>query len=296
MWIKDSRRRQEALVAFVFLFPTILILGTFNIYPAIYSLFLSFFEWDGFSIHKTMVGLANYYDLISSTDFWNSVRVTLLYASGVTVFATVLGLVTAILLNQNVSSSWLYRILCFMPVATPTVAIGVVWKYLLDPTQGAINKLLELVGISGPRWLTDPAWALPAVIGVGVWKRSGFNAIIYLAALQGIPESLMEAATVDGARPLQRFWYITRPLLRPATFSVIVTSIIESFQAFDLVYVMTEGGPLGSTDIIGYFLYRHGFRYSRLGYASAVAYVIFACVFIVTVIQFRISKRGGELA
>lgn len=106
----------------------------------------------------------------------------------------------------------------------------------------------------------------------------------------------MEAATVDGARPLQRFWYITRPLLRPATFSVIVTSIIESFQAFDLVYVMTEGGPLGSTDTIGYFLYRHGFRYSRLGYASAVAYVIFACVFIVTVIQFRISKRGGELA
>ena len=138
----DQRQPQEArgTGCIRVSFPTILILGTFNIYPAIYSLFLSFSS-GMVSIHKTMVGLANYYDLISSTDFWNSVRVTLLYASGVTVFAAVLGLVTAILLNQNVSSSWLYRILCFMPVATPTVAIGVVWKYLLDPTQGAINKL-----------------------------------------------------------------------------------------------------------------------------------------------------------
>lgn len=133
-----------------------------------------------------------------------------------------------------------------------------------------------------------------AIDSVGIWKRVGFDAIIYLAALQGIPGSLLEAARVDGATPWQSFRSIAWPLLRPATFFVVVTSLIDAFQMFDLVYVMTNGGPIGATDVLGYYLYRYGFRYARLGYASAVAYVIFTLIFVLTVIQFRFSRGGGQ--
>lgn len=286
-------RAAEMFVTFVFLLPTVLVLGTFSLYPAVYSLFLSFFQWDGFSPHREFVGFAHYIALAKSPEFWNSLRVTLLYSVGVTIGALAFGLAAAVLLHQKVIGRSIYRALFFLPIVTPTVATGVVWKYLLDPTNGAINSLLRYLGISGPSWLSDPRWALIAVIGVGIWKRTGFNAIIYLAALQGIPKDLIEAAMVDGANPWRSFWSITWPLLRPATFFVCVTSLIDAFQAFDLVYVMTEGGPLGATDVLGHYLYRYGFRYSMLGYSSAVSYVIFIVVLVITLVQFHYSRRGG---
>jgi multiple sugar transport system permease protein len=280
--------------AFFFLLPTVAVLGTFNFYPALYSLYLSLFEWNGLSPTREFVGLANYARLLDSGEFWNSLRVTLLYAGGVTLLALALGMGVAVLLNQPIRGQAVYRVLYFLPVITPTVASGVVWKYLFDPTQGVVNRGLSVVGLEGPSWLSDPSWALVAVVVVGIWKRVGFNLVVYLAALQSIPRTYYEAAALDGAGPWQQFRHITLPLLAPTTFFLVVTALIDAFQVFDLVYVMTSGGPLGSTDVLGYYLYRQAFRYSELGFASAVAYVMFALIFAVTVIQFRLSQGGGR--
>lgn len=288
-----GRTLGEWPAALFFLLPTVAVLGTFNFYPALSSLYLSLFEWNGLSPTREFVGLANYSRLLASGEFWNSLRVTLLYAGGVTLLALALGMGVAVLLNQPIRGQALYRVLYFLPVITPTVASGVVWKYLFDPTQGVVNRGLAGVGLQGPAWLSDPSWALAAVVVVGVWKRVGFNLVVYLAALQGIPRAYYEAAQLDGAGPWQQFRHITLPLLAPTTFFLVVTALIDAFQVFDLVYVMTSGGPLGSTDVLGYYLYRQAFRYSELGFASAVAYVMFALIFAVTVIQFRLT-RGGQ--
>lgn len=287
------RKLKDLPAALVFLFPAIVILGTFNFYPALYSLYLSFFEWNGTSPTKTAVGLQNYARLLSSAEFWNSLRVTVLYAGGMTVVALALGIFVALLLNQPIRGQALYRALYFLPVITPTVAAGVVWKYLFDPSQGIVNRSLEGFGMAGPNWLSDPNWALVAVIIVGIWKRVGFNMVVYLAALQGIPRSYYEASRLDGANGWQVFRFITLPLLGPSTFFLTVTALIDAFQVFDLVYVMTAGGPLGSTDVVGFYLYRYGFRYYELGFASAIAYAMFLLIFIVTIVQFRLSRGGG---
>lgn len=295
----SSRRWRDARTlptALLFLLPAVAILGTFNFYPALYSLYLSFFKWNGYSPQRPFVGGENYARLLSSPEFWNSLKVTALYAGGLTLGALALGLLVAVLLNQPIRGRALYRVLYFLPVVTPTVAAGVVWKDLFDPSAGAVNKLLAGVGIAGPSWLTDPSWALLAVIIVGVWKRVGFNLVVYLAALQGVPRSYYEAAQIDGASGWQSFRSITLPLLAPTTFFLVITSLIEAFQVFDLVYVMTAGGPLGATDVFGYYLYRYGFKYSDLGLASAIAYVMFALIFLVTVAQFRFAKGGQDAA
>lgn len=288
------RTLRDLPAALLLLLPAVLVLGVFNVYPAIDSLYLSFFEWNGISPTKEAVGLDNYRTIFGSREFWNSLRVTVLYAGGMTIIALALGLLVAVLLNQPIRGIALYRVLFFLPVITPTVAAGVIWRYLFDPSQGVINRSLALVGIDGPSWLTDPNWALFAVIIVAVWKRVGFNLVIYLAALQGIPRTHYEAAELDGANPWQILRYITIPLLAPATFFITVTSLIDAFQVFDLVYVMTSGGPLGSTDVFGYLLYRYGFRYHELGYASAIAYVMFVLIFVVTVVQFRLTRGGDD--
>lgn len=280
-------------VALLFLLPTIAILGTFNFYPAFYSLWLSFFDWDGFAPKRTFVGFENYIRLLNSGEFWNSLRVTVVYSSGVTLVALVIGLGVAVLLNQQILGRAVYRTLYFLPVITPTVAAGVVWKYLFDPAKGVINQILSTVGISGPGWLSDPSWSLVAVTIVGVWKRVGFNMVVYLAALQSLPRMYYEAAAIDGANAWHTFRKITVPLLMPTTLFLIITSLIDAFQVFDLVYVMTAGGPLKSTDVIGYYLYRYGFRYHELGFASAIAYIMFVFIFVVAILQFRITRGGS---
>lgn len=287
-------RLRELPTALLFLLPAIVILGVFNFYPALYSLYLSFFEWNGTAPSKTAVGLDNYARLLGSTEFWNALKVTLIYAGGTTLAALALGVLVALLLNQPLRGQAFYRALYFLPVVTPTVAAGVVWKYLFDPSQGVVNRALGGVGIAGPSWLSSPTWALVAIIIVGVWKRVGFNMVVYLAGLQGIDRSYYEAARLDGASAWQTFRFITLPLLAPSTFFLTVTALIDAFQVFDLVYVMTSGGPLNSTDVLGYYLYRYGFRYYELGFASAVAYAMFIIIFVVTLIQFRLSRGGGQ--
>ncbi len=290
------RARSEAPAALLLLLPALAVLAVFNVYPALQSLYLSFFDWNGISPTREAVGLDNYRAILGSGEFWNSLRVTLLYSAGMTSCALVIGLVVAVLLDQPIGAIPLYRVLFFLPVITPSVAAGVVWRYLFDPSQGVINRSLALVGIAGPSWLTDPHWALLAVVAVAVWKRTGFDLVVYLAALQGIPRTYYEAAQLDGANAWQTLRFVTVPLLAPATFFLTVTSLIDAIQVFDLVYVMTSGGPLGSTDVFGYLLYRYGFRYHELGYASAIAYVMFALVFVATAVQFRLTRWAGDEA
>lgn len=287
-----SARLRQLPTALLFLLPAAVVLGVFNFYPALYSLYLSFFEWNGLSPTRDPVGLGNYRRLLSSAEFWNALRVTALFTVGLTGGSIAIGLLVAVLLNQEVRGRTFYRVIYFLPVITPTVAAGVVWRYLFDPSQGVVNRGLEAVGVSGPSWLVSPIWALVAVVIVAIWKRVGFNMVIYLAALQGIPRTYYEAAQLDGAGPWQTFRHITVPLLGPTTFFLTVTALIEAFQVFDLVYVMTAGGPLGSTDVMGYYLYRYGFRYYELGFASAIAYVMFLVIFLATLIQFRFTRAG----
>ncbi|HEX2863687.1 MAG TPA: sugar ABC transporter permease [Deinococcales bacterium] len=279
-----------------FLLPAVVILGAFSLFPALYSLYLSLHRWQGLAPEAPFVGLENYARLVHDAAFWSSLKATALFAGGMTLGALALGLAYALLLNGPVLGRGAYRVLFFLPVITPSVAAGTVWRYLFDPSQGVVNSILATFGIAGPHWLVDPAWALLAVALVGIWRRVGFNIIIYLAALQDIPRELHEAARVDGASSWETLRFVTVPLLSPTTFFLVVTSLIEGFQVFDLVYVMTQGGPLGSTDVLGFFLYRNAFSYLDLGYASAIAYAMFAIILAVTLVQQRLSRAGGAYA
>jgi multiple sugar transport system permease protein len=224
--------------------------------------------------------------------------VTLAYVAGLTIFSLIGGLAIALLLNTGVRGVTIYRILYFIPVVTATVAAATVWRYLLEPGSGLVNVALREIGIQGPAWLSDPNWALPAVILVGVWKRIGFNMVIFLAGLQTIPRVYYEAAMVDGATSWQRFRHVTLPLLSPITLLVAIMSLIDAFLVFDTVFVMSNGtgGPVGSTEVMGFLLWREAFRYFNLGDASAIGWILFLIVLVVTLVQWRLfgrTARGG---
>ncbi len=296
--IYRGQRGTQWLTAFLMLLPAILVIGIFTVYPIIYSGYLSLNEWDGFQPQPTFVGFQNYIDLFNSPQFWHSLSVTLIYVAGLTVFSVAGGMVVALLLNTGIRGVTIYRIIYFIPVVTATVAAATVWKYLLDPGSGLVNTFLRSIGIQGPAWLTDPNFALLAVILVGVWKRVGFNMVIFLAGLQTIPRIYYEAAMVDGADSKQRFWFITLPLLAPTTALIAILSLIDAFLVFDTVFVMSNGtgGPVGSTEVLGFLLWREAFRYFNLGDASAVGWVLFLIILVITLIQWKLfgqTARSG---
>jgi multiple sugar transport system permease protein len=202
-----------------------------------------------------------------------------------------LALAVALVLNQQLRMVSFYRAVYFLPVVSSTVAASLVWAWLYSPNFGPINYFLGLLGIEGPPWLGSTTWAMPAVIIMSVWKGFGTNMLIFLAGLQGIPQELQEAAMIDGANRWQRLWRVTWPLLTPTTFFVFVISCIVSFQVFEQVYVMTEGGPAYATSVLGLFIYLNAFRYNNMGYAAAAAYVLFALILAVTLAQLKFQER-----
>ncbi|MBK8034532.1 MAG: sugar ABC transporter permease [Chloroflexi bacterium] len=288
--------RSHWLTALIALLPALLVLGIFSIYPILYSGYLSLHDWDGFSPERNFVGLQNYFDLFNSAQFWHSLQITLIYVVSITVLSSVGGLFIALLLNSGIRGVTFYRIIYFIPVVTATVAAATVWRYLLDPGSGLVNTLLRQIGVQGPAWLTDPRFALLAVILVGVWKRVGFNMVIFLAGLQTVPRAYYEAAMVDGANTRAQFRYITLPMLAPTTLLVAIMSLIDAFLVFDTVFVMSNGtgGPVGSTEVLGFILWREAFRYFNLGDASAVGWILFLIVLIVTALQWRVSGTGAR--
>lgn len=286
------RDREQVLTAAIFLTPAMLVIGVFVLYPIVDAAYLSLTSWNGFAPVKPFVGLGNYVRLAGDPEFWNSLLVTVVYAVGVCVLSVVSGLAVAMLLDAPLRARGIYRSVYFLPVVTSSVAAAIVWKYMLDP-DGFVNSVLHLIGIEGPDWLQNRWLALSALTLLTVWKNIGFNALLYLTAMQALPNAIYEAAALDGASFWQRLRHMTLPLLAPMTFFVVVQALITSFQAFDLVYVLTGGGPRGGTDVLGMFMYRTAFRLGEFGYGASIAFVTLLLVLGVTLVQWRVSGSGS---
>jgi multiple sugar transport system permease protein len=282
--------------AVLFLLPSVLILGVFSFYPIVDVIRLSLYKWDNMGPVRTFVGGDNFRALLGSARFWNSLAVTFEYALVVTAASIVGGLVLAVLLNQRwLVARSMWRSLYFLPTITPTVAAAMVWLLLFNPGIGYVNVVLRAVGIAGPNWLGDQTWALPTIMLLGIWRRIGFNLVIYLAALQSLAMEQYEAAEVDGATAWQRFWYLTVPLVRPTTAMLVILGIADSFLVFDQIMVLTRGGPAGATEVIGYFMYLNAFTFFKMGYGAAIAVVMLVVIAGLTLVQWRFSGFGvGE--
>lgn len=281
---------RHAANAWWFLAPSFLHLLLFSLGPILFSLWLSFHEWDLVGAARPFVGLANYRELAGDAAFWRAVRNTAVYVLFVPV-GMVVALALALLLDRGMPGERVLRAVFFLPYITSFVAISLVWRWMYEPDYGLLNSALRLVGLPEQAWLGSTRTALPSLMIMSVWLYCGYMMILFLAGLQSIPASLYESARMDGANAWQRFRRITLPLLRPTTFFVLVTMVIFMFQVFTAVYVMTEGGPLHATDVIVYHIYRSAWEYLRLGYASAMAWVLFAIVFVITLVQFRLVGR-----
>lgn len=293
-WYRSRNRLGDLSAAAVFVAPAVVILGVFVAYPIAYSGYLSLLEWDGLGRVRTFVGFDNYLRLFRSGDLGNSIGASLYYTIGVTIAGLVLGLAAALLLNTVIRGGSVYRAIYFLPVVTATVAAAVVWKLLLDPGSGYVNIVFRYLGWEAPSWLRSPVWAMPAVIVVGIWKRVGFNVIVYLAGLQAIPADMYEAAAIDGAGRPALIRHVTIPLLAPTTLLLGIMSVIDSFLVFDQIFVMTGGGPVGTTEVLGLLLYRQAFRYFDLGGASAVGWVMFALIASISAVQWRLYGSGAR--
>jgi len=287
-------RRGETLSAWLMLLPFLIFFALFVIYPLVQNFIYSLTNYN-FGPKHDFVGLKNYIQLFSDEWFLASLKNTVVYAFFSVIFLTGLGLLISIMLNKRSRMVKAARTVLILPYATSMVAVSMVWLFLLDPTTGYINKLLIELGVSTlPTWLNDPELALPSLIFINIWKNLGYCMIIYLSGLQNIPTELYEAAEVDGASTLRRHISITLPQIAPVTFFVLITNCIEAFKTFEQVQIMTQGGPMTSTTTVVLQIYRRAFEDFRMGYASAIAVVLFGIIFIMTVINLLLFKRRSE--
>ena len=287
--VGDQGLRKAGWVA-VFLLPSLLPLLAFTVGPMVASIGISGLEWNLIS-EARFVGLDNYRALADDPVFRASLWHTIQYLAGYLPLVFVGGLSLALLLNRGLKGVALFRSIYFLPVVTSWVVVALVWRWLLSPTGGIVNTALAAIGIDGPGWWTDPSWAMPSVILASAWKDLGFVMVIFLAGLQAIPGEVEEAARVDGASVWQRFRNVTLPLLSPSSFFVVIISLINGFQVFDQVFVMTGGGPAGATTVVVEQVYTNAFRYGQMGYAAAMSWVLFAIILAVTLFQFRMQRR-----
>ena len=280
----------ENMVGYLFVAPLIVGLFVFTYGPVVASFGLSFTKGDYISTPE-WIGLDNYRALLDDKLFWQSMRNTLYYVIGVVPAGMVLSLLLALAMNQKLRGIVFFRTIFFLPTITSSVAISLMWLWIYNPEFGALNFLLRQMGIKGPAWLSTPEWAMPAVMIMAVWRGLGYNMLIYLAGLQGIPDIYYEAAEIDCAGPWAKFWNITVPLLSPTTFMLLILGLIGAFQVFEYTYVMTQGGPVYATLTLVLHVYNNAFRSFQMGYASALAYVLFFILLGLTIIQFRLQKR-----
>lgn len=289
-WARSWKVR-SALWGYLFLTPNILGFLAFNLFPLLFAIGLSFTRWDLIS-KPAFVGLGNYEKLfLEDESFRIAVKNTLIFIGLSVPTGTIISLILATALNQKIRGTIFYRTAYFLPVVSSTVAIALVWAWLFNPDFGLANDILLRLGLPKFKWLASSATVLPSIVLVSVWRGIGPSTVIFLAGLQGIPEELYDAGKIDGANSRQLFRYITLPMLSPTTFFVIVVSIIGSFQVFDLIYIMTGGGPGRASLVIVYYIYQHAFRWFSMGYAASVALVLFIVIFVLTVIQIRLSGR-----
>jgi multiple sugar transport system permease protein len=287
---KDARREWSA---YAFLSPGLILFIVFTVFALGFSLYLSFHEWSLIDDDKPYVGLENYRDILDDEHFQRAIINTFYFTGASVPAGMLLGLLIALLLNEPIRGRTFFRAAFFLPVVTPFVVVAILWKWLYNGDFGLFNYYLGKIGlINEPlRWLADPDLAMPSVIIMSVWSGIGFSMVIYLAGLQSIPEELYEAAKVDGAGALRRFWHITVPMLTPTSLFLLVIGIIGSLQVFTQIFVMTQGGPVERTTTMVYFIYLSAFKFFEFGYASALAYFLFALVFVLTLFQLRLYRR-----
>lgn len=294
-----SRMMQsEVAWGFIFITPICIGLLVFSIVPIIASLALSFTDWDGSGSIK-IIGIDNFVELFKDKMYMKSLVITSLYCAVTVPTSIIISIVVAVLLNRKMRGSNIYRLIFFLPSVTMPVAIAVVWKWMYNSSNGLINYILSVVGIDGPNWLTNEQVILWSVMIIAIWGGIGYNMIILLSGLQSIPETFHEAASIDGATSWNRFLHITVPLLTPAIFFVLVTSLIGAFQVFDLVFILTPsatggggGGVLqDATRTAVFSIYQNGFVWFKIGYASAQAWILFIIIFIVTIVQMYLQKK-----
>lgn len=274
--------------------PNFIGFAVFTLLPVLFSFGLSFCEWD--SAHPIkFVGLQNFLQLLKDDTFRISLKNTIYFTIGTVPLTIVLSLGMSLLINQKIKGQVIFRSIFFFPYVASLVAICVVWNLLFNPDMGPVNSLLSALGVKNlPRWTASVQWALPTVIGLTVWKSAGYYMIVYLAALQGISRDLYEAAKVDGAGAIRRFFSITFPLLTPTTFFVSTMLIISSFKVFDTIYIMTGGGPGRATNVLVYYIYNTAFVRFKFGYASAVSMVLFVLVLGMTLLQFKGERKWAQ--
>jgi len=287
-----SIREKRDLYAFVgFTAPTFILLGIFIFWPIFYSFYLSLFKWNMISPRKTFLGFQNYRDMYNDPVFWLVVKNTLLMAFFTVIVKMAISLYLASQLNKKVKGSSVYRAIIFSPTFTANVAIAMVWAWIFEPTYGLLRVVLKPLGFPMIDWIHSTSHSLPAVIIVLIWSGIGYDMVLFLAALKNISMEIYDAALVDGANSYQIFWRITFPLISPTTFFLLITGFINVLKAFDIVRIMTEGGPLNSSNVVVHFLYQNAFQWFRTGYASALALILFLFIMFITLIQNRLSKR-----
>jgi ABC-type sugar transport systems, permease components len=281
--------------AYLFLAPGLLHFLIFTLFAVSFAFYISFHKWNIIQPAKPFIGFDNYVRLFHDPRFLRAVTNTFLFMIGVPL-NLIAGLSVALLLNTKVRGQGLYRTLFYIPVVTPLVVSSIIWKWVYQGDYGLLNYYLLKFHIIEQKifWLADPNLALPALIIMGIWGGTGGTMVIYLAGLQSIPEEMYDAAKVDGANAWQRLLYITIPLLRPTTFFLTITGVIGTFQIFTEVYIMTNGGPLNRTTTIGFYLYDRAFRQLDMGYATAMAFVLFAMIFVFTLLQWKYTRGDVE--
>lgn len=287
---KKRNRNSYALFALL-AFPNMILIAVFAYWPVIGNIFLSLTSWDMVAPTPLFIGLENYTRLFTDPDFIEVMGRTLVWVSAVVILSLVLGLALAFLFSLRAPGTPAVTALAFSPHVISGAAVAAIWLFIFDPNFGLSRAAFAIFGLDSPAWTTDASWALPALIIVAIWKGVGFVAIVYLAALQGIPQDLQEAAKLDGATRLQVFRHVILPLLSPTTFFLTITQIISAFQSFDLIAMMTGGGPAGSTTTLSWFIYEQGFQSFDAGYAAAASVLMFVILLCVTAAQLRYSER-----
>lgn len=272
---------------FFFVLPAIIGTFIFIIIPIFCSFILSFTQWDLLNEIK-FVGLENYKSIFNEKVFSQILINTIVYALSTTIFAVIIPLIIASIINTKIRGSEWFKTVYFIPFITPAVVIAIVWSWIFDPNFSFINSILN----TRLEWLYDKNLAMPVLIFVSVWKLIGYNVVLFLTGFSTIPENLYEASKIDGAGWSKTFWHVTLPLLKPTTYFVTLVTAISSFQVFDLIYVMTSGGPQGSTDVIVYSIYKNAFEYFDIGKSCALAYVLFVIIFVLAIIQNLIKNKN----
>jgi ABC-type sugar transport system permease subunit len=288
------RRRNIDYSGYVMIAPGYLVYFSFIFIPLIIGLYYSFTNYNFYS-EPQFVGLKNYSRLLQDELFRKAVYNTFIYALGTIIPQLILGVILAVILNGGIVGKVFARASIYIPNVTSMVAVSMMWLWIYDPSLGILNRMLTTMGLDPVQWLYDPNTAMLAVILMSIWKSIGYTMIVYLAGLQSIPTSLYEAARVDGASPIRQFWSITIPMLKPTTFFILVMSCINSFMVFEQVNIMTNGGPMNATTTVVHQIYLRGFQDFQMGYASAMAMVLFAITFIITIANFRYGNKGDDL-